>query len=380
MKIKYTLLLATILIFGCKEEFELESSNNQSLIVIEGFISNDPGPYTIKVSTSSQLEEPSLHPITECIVSLIDDKGFEEILTEIEPGKYVSDKDGIQGQIGNKYKLSVIKKDNTTYETDFQKINEPVEISNIYADTASVEILDDSNLKGYQFFIDTKVASSQETYLLWNLTESYEYTTDYKLYGIWDGTLHVVNQDTTFNFDDTYRCWNTEVIKNVFTAEMASLSYPELSGKKLHFVGTDSKRLTIKYNVLVNQYTINEQTHTFWKGIEDQMSDDNYLYSSQPYNVESNIINIDNPEEVVLGYFTVASVSKMRLYVDNQFSNFSYEKSYVITDPEVMYDPRRPTPRYFIRTEEGNLGEVQRSSFDCRKDGGKTTKPNFWIY
>ncbi|MBI9054827.1 MAG: DUF4249 domain-containing protein [Bacteroidales bacterium] len=381
MKIKYLILFAAIMCFACKEEFQLDSSNNQSLIVIEGFVSNEPGPYTINVSRSSQLDEPELNQITGCQVILKTDNGVEEVLTEIEPGKYVSDKDGIKGEVGHKYKLSVSTKENEIYETEFQEMKEPIEISSLYIDVDTIESNDNPDgLSGYQFLIDTKVASSTNSYLLWKLTESYEYVVDYKLYGIWNGSLYVVNQDTLFNFNDTYRCWNTQDIKNIFTANMANLSYPEISKKKLHFVGTDSKRLTIKYSVLVNQYSINEETYGFWKGVEDQMSEDNYLYSSQPHNIRSNITNINKPEEVVLGFFTVASVSKQRIYVDNEFSQFSYEKSFVITDPTVIYDPRRPIPRYFVKTEDGILGEVQRSAFDCRKDGGETTKPYFWTF
>jgi hypothetical protein len=380
MKIKYLILFAAIMCFGCKEEFQLDSSKNQSLMVIEGFLTTEKGPYTIKVSKSSQLDKPTLNPVSGCQVILKDDNGLEEVLTEIEPGTYMSDKDGIQGQVGNKYKLSVTTNENTIYETDFQEITEPVEIKAIHADTTSVDFQDIGKIKGYQFFVNTKVASSQNSYLLWNLTESYEYVVDYKLHAIWDGTLHVVNQDTSSIFDDTYRCWNTRQVKSVFTADMASLTYPEIENKELHFVGTDTKKLTIKYSVLVNQYSINEETYQFWKKIEDQMNADNFLYSSQPFNINSNIKNINNPEEVVLGYFTVSSVSKMRIYVDNLFSNFSYEKSYVITDPDVMYDYKRPIPRFFVIAENGNMGEAPRNTFDCRKDGGELSKPDFWIY
>lgn len=380
MKIKYTILLLTIFYFGCKENISLDPSNNKSLVVIEGLITNDIGPYTIKISTTSNLDDPMIYPLKECQVTIIDNHGLEEILVETEPGTYISKIDGIKGIIGNKYKLSVVTKDNARYETEFHELIEPVEIKSIYADTTSFEVLNDPvKLEGYQFFVDTELASSFETYLLWKVTESYEYTVDYKLYAIWDGVTHVVNQDTILNLEDTYRCWTTEKRKELFTAEMASLTYPEISNKKLHFVSTNSRKLKIKYSSLISQFTIDEQSYRFWKGIEDQMSEEGVLYASQPYNIPSNIQNINNPEEVVLGYFTVASVSKKRLFIDNIISTFNYEKCYTITDPFIIYDPLRPIPRYFVINDDGDIGEIRFDCFDCTNNGGELNKPDYWI-
>ncbi|MBI9054829.1 MAG: DUF4249 domain-containing protein [Bacteroidales bacterium] len=379
MKVRFLIVLI-LLFLGCKENIPLDPSNNKNLIVIEGFLSNEAGPYTIKVSTSSNLDDPKVYPVSECQVAISDNQGLEEILSETEPGVYKSSKDGIKGIIGNKYKLSVTTKNNVKYESNYHELIEPIGIKLIYADTTSIEVLNDpERLKGYEFFVNTELAPSLETYLLWNITESYEYTVDYKLYAVFDGITHVVNQDTNLNFDDTYRCWETERINKIFTAEMASLTYPEISNKKLHFVGTDSKKLMIKYSILVNQFTIDEDTYCFWKAIEDQISADNFLYTSQPSNIVSNIKNIDNPEDIVLGYFTVASISQKRLFVDNQFSSFNYEKCFTITDPLIIYSMLRPIPRYFVINDDGDIGEVKLSCFDCTNNGGELTKPDFWI-
>jgi len=380
LKIKYTILLLVLFYFGCKENIPLDPTNNKGLVVIEGLITNDIGPYTIKVSTSSNLDDPKVYPLKECLITIIDNHGLEEVLIETEPGIYISRIDGIKGVIGNKYKLSVVTKDNVRYETDFHELLEPLEMKSIYADTTSFEVLNDPvKLEGYQFFVDTELASTFKTYLLWKVTETYEYTADYIIYAYFDGELKIANQDTIINYEDTYRCWSTEKRKEIFTAEMANLTYPQILNKKLHFVSTNSRKLKIKYSSLISQFTIDEQSYRFWKGIEDQMSEEGVLYASQPSNITSNIQNINNPEEVVLGYFTVASVSKKRLFIDNVISTFNYEKCYTITDLTVMFDMLRPIPRYFVILDGGDMGEVRLDCFDCTNNGGELNKPDYWI-
>ncbi|MBI9054834.1 MAG: DUF4249 domain-containing protein [Bacteroidales bacterium] len=255
--IKYILIVIVLLGFACKEEFLLDINTNETHLVVDGVITNEADPYTVKLSLSSQVNLNNTIPLSGYSVKIIDDLGNAESLKETSPDVYNTDMNGLQGKIGLSYKLLNKSHTGTEYETYFQKIPQIIEIDSLYASYENKELVDDSyELSGYQFFIDTKESETQ---------------------------------------------------------------------RKLHFVDNNSRRLNIRYSTLVRQYMINEEAYLFWNNIENQISLDNVLYASQPYNVEGNVYNKNNPNEKIFGYFTVGSVQQKRIFVDRSIVTTSYE-------------------------------------------------------
>ena len=113
----------------------------------------------------------------------------------------------------------------------------------------------------------------------------------------------------------------------------------------------------------------------YWKNIKDQISSDNILMLSQPFDVKGNVKNINDPYENVYGYFTVASVSQKRVFFNKPEASFEFDKCVVI----VPIPPARPLSDYYVKTEDGTVGSVEKECLDCRSYGGDIIKPEFWI-
>jgi len=369
------LIIIVLLSISCKEEFQIDSIQFDDLLVVEGFITNQPGPYTIKLSTSAQVDNPARYPKTNCIINIHDDQGYSEKLSEIEPGVYTTSKTGIKGEIGGKYKISINTPNEKQYETDFQEILPSVEIDSVYEELEYQESEDAPyGVPGYQFFVDTKKSEEQEKYILWTMNETYQYNSDYVPYQIFNVDENVPN------FDSLHTCWKTDNVKKVYTAETASLTTAQVSEKRLHFVSTESRRLSIRYSLLLSQYTIDEKAYSFWKNIEDQITGDNVLIIEQPYNIKGNIKNINDPDETVLGYFTVASVTQKRIFVNRPHVPFNYDICSIIIN-EDYWDQNRDEYGiiYLVITDEGWVGSVKKHCLDCQTHGGILNKPDFWI-
>jgi hypothetical protein len=375
-KLTTTLLLLILFILSCKEEFSIDSIQFDNSLVVEGFITNNPGPYRIKLSTSAQVDNPAIYPKTNCTVTIFDDQGYSEKLSEIEPGLYTTSKTGIQGKIGESYKLSIITPNEEEYETEFQEMLAPTGIDSAYEEIEYQESEEAPyGVPGYQFFINTKQAEEQSKYFLWTMVETYEYNADFKPYQILNNA-----SDLAPNFDTLYTCWLTDNVKKVFTGETGSLTSSEIKGKRLHFVSANSRRLSIRYSLLINQYTIDEKSYSFWKDIEDQMTSDNVLFISQSYNIKGNIKNVSKPEENVLGHFTVASLSQKRIFVNRPYLPINYNKCYVILN-EDFWETNKDEYGiiYMVMKDDGWVGSVKKECLDCRMHGGELNKPDFWI-
>ncbi|MCB2196679.1 MAG: DUF4249 domain-containing protein [Bacteroidetes bacterium] len=375
MKHTVTVLLLFLLLLGCKEEFLLKSNNYNKSLVVDGIITNESGPYTIKLYFSSPASSPGKVPCENCNITLFENNSKSETLTETNPGVYKTSEDGIKASIGNVYYILIETPSGNIYKSEPQEMKFPVEIDTVYA---KLEYKEDLNyvygLPGYQFYINTKLAPYNNTYLLWTLIETYQYSNDFRLEYLFDGEEWLyMNLGQLPEYENLYRCWKTQNAGYIFTGNTSNLSIPKISNQPLNFVGTNTKKLQERYSLNVIQYSIDENAYSFWESIEEQTSQDNFLISNQPYNIIGNVKNTNTPDETVYGYFTVASVSKKRIFIDRPNTPFYYKKC------AVMEDAPEPVPDFYVTDENGKTGQVLESCIDCRFNGGEPSKPNFWI-
>ncbi|MCB2196683.1 MAG: DUF4249 domain-containing protein [Bacteroidetes bacterium] len=396
MKINVYIILLLIPFIGCKEEFTIKNESYQQNLVINGTISNEDGPYTIKISKSAPVNEFTEIPVQGCTVLIYEKSGttenYEE-LTEIEPGVYQTAVGGMQGKIGNSYSLSVITPEGQEYITDYQEIKEPVEIESIDYELLVKDHEDYTyGLPGYQFYITSKEATTKDNYFLWQLTETYEYQNDYKVtdYFLGYGTVLIGDSvvfeeernDTLLQFfnEKVYTCWKTQPVNYIYTGKTDNLATPQIIKQPLEFITTETKKLSIRYSLLVKQLTISEQAFYYWQKLEEQSSNDNFLVASQPYSIIGNIRNANNEDDLVFGYFTVSSVYEKRVFANRPNKPFYCTECYVITDQETINDilSRQNPPHYYATTDDGE-GIIDSDCIDCRTAGGTINKPDFWI-
>jgi len=367
------------MLFGCREELFIDDIVNEKLLVVDGSISNSEGPFIINLSYSSLTSSPKKNPVTNCNVTIKDNNGNIEELEEAEKGSYVTSTN-FHGIIGSEYQLLIKTPEGKEYKSDFQEIKNIVEIDSVYAQLAYIHDVDlPYDLPGYQFYISTKVAPNNNNYFLWNMTETYEYEVDNKLKYIETRFGQIIYSNP--RYDTLNICWKTSFVNYFYTGKTTNLSTPAISDKPLHFVSTDSKKLSKKYSILVNQLRINKQTYNYWKNIENQMSDNNFLSTTQPFDIQGNVKNTNNPSEKVLGYFTVASVSSKRMFINRPNVPFYYPTCVVITDPRSISEYKRThiAPFFFVEIGEGVYGISDEKCLDCRNQGGTPSKPDFWI-
>lgn len=113
--LKYISIAALLvpMLFSCEDVIELDLTNVPPQVVIEGFVTDRDGPYTIKISTTADFYEPnSFNPRSNAVVRIFDDTGNEDTLTETDTGIYETST--LQGTRGVTYTLEV-ELDGNTY-------------------------------------------------------------------------------------------------------------------------------------------------------------------------------------------------------------------------------------------------------------------------
>src|SRR5688500_3094206 len=115
MKISISIVLISLLFISCEKTVDLKYKDNPSRIIIECNITNEPGPYFVKITRSIPLSEAGNYPtIDNAVVTIHDDAGNSETLTPQGNGLYRANT--ISGITGRTYSLNVVI-ENQTYTT-----------------------------------------------------------------------------------------------------------------------------------------------------------------------------------------------------------------------------------------------------------------------
>ena len=379
------LLIALIsLLVACEDPYipELNGKYDQ-VLVVDGMITNNPPPYTIRLSLSSPVEASYFNPVHNFEVWVEDELGNKEVFTEADSGNYISSSDGMQGEVGMKYKLMLHSPAGKSYESEFEKLRAAVGIDSLYTELQyRPSDYYPYSIPGYQFYIDTHRAEDDSTYLLWQLDETYKFHSDYKIYSSYDGILHdIPNHDTLFT------CWYLGSVYPFYTENTIDLNEPKFTKFPLNFVDTQTRQLSVRYSLYVSQYTIDSKAFHFWNAMLTQNAGSGELFSTQPFQLRGNISNPENPDEVILGYFMVAGVSQKRIYVNRPHPpiDMLYPICELTSSDYEAYGwmflggPLATWPLYITHGPGGGNALPEQSCIDCTKKGGNLQKPDFWV-
>jgi hypothetical protein len=385
MKTTYKLLLLPLLLIinSCISQFLPEISEDRNILVVEGLISDKPGVNSIKLSASVQLGMPSTkRPLSGCEVIISDNLGNNYTFFESEAGTYISDPSVFQGIIGRFYKLHINTKDsfyNKNYQNEVSYINhiyesDPVElkpvppIDSLYYEKVTLANEDPWTplQEGCQVYLDTFDPSNTCKFFRWEFSETWEFYDPYAFrynYGWVSENSHLINVKSTSVY-----------------AEDRIRSYP------LEFISNQTDRLSVKYSVLVSQYSLNEDEYKYWDKLQNVGQEVGGLYDAIPAYIPGNVSCVDAPAERVLGYFSVSAISTKRLFIKEHFYGIvnQYSEQVCLNDtifndaiiPNlnlsawVLLDHQMPPPRYKIVTYNKGCADITVR--------GSIIEPDFW--
>ena len=378
-------LITGWMVSGCVDEYwpDLGVKYDRAL-VIDGLITDEPGPYTIKLSLSSSVNEPELIALGGCSVSIMDNHGNEEFLTEEEVGVYRTAINGIQGKPGRKYKVLIITEEGKQYASAFEQLNVSTQIESVYPKIEYQENPEGLyHIEGLRFYLDTYLAEQDTNYYLWRLESTFKFNANHFVRYIFDGTIEFFTP-----IDSLYTCYRTASVKQIYAYSTVDLNEPKINAFPLNYVTTLSKELSLRYSLHVKQMSITASAYTFWKSLEELNSESGSLYTKQPYQVRGNVINVEDENEPVLGYFIVAGISEKRIYVDRPKElDFYYRQECTLFTEDIMTLLWAKYPHWPVLlagkiTWYGHVPALvpNEGCIDCREEyGGATlTKPEFW--
>jgi len=293
---------------SCIDEIQLDTDGGEARIVIEGAITTKAPPYTVRVRQTGQFARGAAavqYPVNGASVRLFDNAGNSEVLVESKDGEYQSSATGMQGEVGKNYHIEVTLPDGTVYASRSERINPVPEIDSLsFEETLRETVTPAGNTLEtpvVELFVHTDLSSKEPTFLRWRAFGEYEFVESSQLVGFPPGPKSCYVKEN-IDFDQVF------IFSNENTDGNFSLQ------QKLVEERIDD-RFGFKYSFYVEQYSITENAYRFWEAVEREFNRSGDLFEPPPALIQGNMINKNDPTEIVLGYFSASAVSDDRIFV-----------------------------------------------------------------
>jgi len=110
-------------------------------------------------------------------------------------------------------------------------------------------------------------------------------------------------------------CWKRNQSGDIIINSVLPGGANYINGQEIQFINPlESDRLTQEYSILVKQYSISNNEYGFWNNLKKTGEAGGDIFALQPFTVISNIHNMNDNNEMVLGYFEVSAVSQKRIF------------------------------------------------------------------
>ncbi|MFA0962460.1 DUF4249 domain-containing protein [Roseivirga sp. BDSF3-8] len=100
------LFIPALITWGCEDVVDIDLDQGETLLVVDGNVYDNEGPYTVRLNLTAPYFANAPLPAAEgAKVTITDNEGTSDRLTETDPGVYVTD--SLQGVPGRTYTLTV---------------------------------------------------------------------------------------------------------------------------------------------------------------------------------------------------------------------------------------------------------------------------------
>lgn len=361
----YGLLLTC---WACVDRINFDVGTSETFpIVIDGYISDEPGPYTIKISKSFDIESKQSIKTAISVRRLVlaDDLGNSEQLTEVTNGEYQTSPTGMQGKIGRTYTLEVELLDGRIFRSKPDPLLPGGSVDDVFAQYVEKKNNDGASEYGFNVLFNSSAGAQTNYYFLWKFVGTFQVETNPELYTVRCGESRCpaplpcssyVLSDNGLEYVkpcECCTCW-----AKVFNPE------PIVSDNQVvqdgRFLNVQATYLPItqwifqyKVHAEVQQLSLSPQAFAFWKAIRDQKRATGSLFAPQSGKIPSNFTQVNGSLGSIEGLFYATSIKRRSIYITpNDVPNPS-----VIPEVEILFTDT------------------------CEKlfPGATTIKPDYWI-
>lgn len=335
-----------LLPMGCVEEVDIETDDAsirqaRSALVVEATLTDEERTQEVVLSRAADFEndsivefdeedpstyiipdlDPANRPIlyeTGATVTITDDSGGSYPFVEGDPGRYFS-QDPFAALPGRSYQLRVVLRNGRRIVSEMESLAGTATLDGLKAERAS----DPLQGQGIRFLVDGTSSGGSDAFFRYTFEETFRVVAP-----LWspqefvlsdydpcadpvEYTLEIVNRT-----EENQVCYRTEASTSIVQASTAGLTGGQLRNFPVHFLSRDTYKIAERYSIRVRQLVESRGAYSYYDRLRNFSQEGNVFAQVQPGFLQGNLQPEGEASLLVIGYFSVASVSEQRIFLD----------------------------------------------------------------
>ncbi|MVM30258.1 DUF4249 family protein [Spirosoma sp. HMF4905] len=303
------LALVLLLVVSCVTEYQPGNVSIPPALIVEGLITDQPGPYLVKLTRTADYSYKSLNLLeTGATVIISDDLGNQEVLTEQSPGgTYKTAK--LQGIAGRTYKLTIRARNGEQYESEPEQLKASPPIGRLYYEYRyDAGASTNGKANGWDVYVDSKDPETPGDFYRWEWAH-YEFTKACTRVYISGAPGHYEGIPCCSDCWDITRCY----INCINIMSDVTINGNSISRQFIERVLYDA---STRYYLEVTQQRLSKGVYEFFKTAKQQVLNTGGLFDSAPGSIAGNMHSVTNPTMAVYGYFGAVGESVSYVLID----------------------------------------------------------------
>ncbi len=317
---KKRLFFLLFLIPGCIEPYLVVAPESESMLNVEGFITDFPGPHVIKISrtaTYGSVFVDFIRPVSQAIVAVRENEtGLVTFLKETDQGMYETPTI-FEAKIGNTYSLKITTREGIEYTSFPSKTHQAPQLDSMVYSTLVIptenRLLPRSGLRLLAYFKDP---SDEKNFYFWNvknpIAKVETFPEFFKPRFSLPSDPYQPKECCKYCDVPDVNLFNSLYIAD--DSDFNGLVTNQIAG----FLEDNGFRFSYKYQFEFEQMAISEETFRFLKLVNQQLTISGSVFDPPPANIRGNLVCLTHPEETVLGHFFSAGVSKTSILLNRE--------------------------------------------------------------
>ncbi len=329
---KWKIALLVGLVTSCITPVDLDKEAPEEFnLIVEGYITTNPGPHTIFLSESAQygsLDFGVTRPVENATVVIRDDSGIPVYVDDTGLGIYRTTSD-FKAEVGKSYSLIIETEIGERYISIPQEVLPAPKIENVSLKYRELPGLSDITfISGVEVNVTFTDDANQQNFYLWTQTDGvYPFVSYPELHpGLPEPCPPIDFAKNCFRYERDFedRNYTYSEVPECIVISPKFFKYSILNdalrdGNRIThnvlFIEDDGRRFEFRYRFILHQIALNKEAYGFYSMLQSQQSITGDLFDPPPAEIRGNIINQTDPSKVAIGFFGAHGVDTTEVYV-----------------------------------------------------------------
>ncbi len=289
----------------CISPLEYEPDESENVIVVNGYITDQPGPHFVEISRIAPFKRITqggyIEPIEEAEVRLLDQNGSNIALFEDRPGRYATPS-FFSGIAGRQYQLEISTKEGVFIESQVEELITGPEIDTVFTRFKLLPTSDEFGFRsGLEVISQWKDPAGERNFHMWTRQR---------------GIYKIRTAPPPPGPPCCAVCWIMDIQEQIRVHEDLRQDGEVISETAL-FIEDDGKRFRIRYWIDLEQLTLSAEAYEFYRILKSQLDISGSIFDPPPAEIKGNLYSTDE-SLTVIGHFGAFGAQRKSIFLDRE--------------------------------------------------------------